>query len=90
MYLVIGLGNPEEEYKGTRHNMGFDTINQIARNYQISFEKKKFDALYADTMIENEKVILIKPQTYMNLSRHLCKAICCILQNTIGASYYYL
>lgn len=68
MYLIIGLGNPEEEYAKTRHNMGFDTINQIAKTYHISFEKKKFDAIYADTIIEGEKAILVKPQTYMNLS----------------------
>ena len=48
--------------------MGFDAINQIAKNYQISLERKKFDAMMADTIIENKKVILVKPQTYMNLS----------------------
>lgn len=68
MYLVIGLGNPEEQYAKTRHNMGFSTINKIAEKYHISFDKKKFDAIYTDTIIEGEKVILIKPQTYMNLS----------------------
>jgi PTH1 family peptidyl-tRNA hydrolase len=68
MYLIIGLGNPEEEYARTRHNMGFDTINSIALKYNISVEKKKFDALYTDTIIEKEKVILVKPQTYMNSS----------------------
>ncbi len=68
MYLVVGLGNPEEEYKGTRHNMGFDVVNEIARQYAISLERKKFDAIYEDSVIEGQKVILIKPQTYMNLS----------------------
>lgn len=68
MYLVVGLGNPEQEYGKSRHNMGFDAINQIAKNYQISLERKKFDAMMADTIIENKKVILVKPQTYMNLS----------------------
>lgn len=71
MYLVIGLGNPEEEYGGTRHNMGFDTINKIAQDYNIPLERKKFEAIYADTIIEGKKVMLIKPQTYMNLSRHI-------------------
>lgn len=68
MYLVIGLGNPEEQYAKTRHNMGFSTINKIAEKYHITLEKKKFDAIYEDTRIEGEKVILVKPQTYMNLS----------------------
>lgn len=76
MYLVVGLGNPEQEYGKSRHNMGFDAINQIAKDYHISLERKKFDAIYADTIIEEEKVILVKPQTYMNLSRYLIKTIC--------------
>ena len=68
MYLVVGLGNPEEEYKGTRHNMGFDVVNEIASKYAVSMERKKFDAIFGETIIEGQKVILIKPQTYMNLS----------------------
>ncbi len=79
MYLVIGLGNPEEEYGKSRHNMGFDVVNQIAKNYHITFERKKFDAMMADAMIEGKKVILIKPQTYMNLSRYFAKTICRLL-----------
>lgn len=68
MYLIVGLGNPEEEYSDTRHNMGFDTINHLAEKYHISMKKKKFDAIYGEGMINGKKVILIKPQTYMNLS----------------------
>lgn len=68
MYLIVGLGNPEAEYSKTRHNMGFNVINKIAEKYNIEINKKKFDALYADGVIENKKVILLKPQTYMNLS----------------------
>ena len=68
MYLIVGLGNPEEEYSKTRHNMGFNTVNKIAKEYNIEVNKKKFDALYEECFIENEKVILLKPQTYMNLS----------------------
>lgn len=68
MYLIVGLGNPEEDYSKTRHNMGFNTINKIAKEYNIEVNKKKFDALYGEGFIENEKVILLKPQTYMNLS----------------------
>lgn len=68
MYLVVGLGNPEEEYRKTRHNMGFDVVNEIASKYAVSMERKKFDAIFGETIIEGQKVILIKPQTYMNLS----------------------
>ena len=68
MYLIVGLGNPEEDYSKTRHNMGFNVVNKIAKKYGIEINKKKFDSLYGEGMIENEKVILLKPQTYMNLS----------------------
>ena len=68
MYLIIGLGNPEEEYSKTRHNMGFNAINKIARKYNIDVNKNKFQGLYETTIIEGQKTILIKPQTYMNLS----------------------
>ncbi len=68
MYIIVGLGNPEPEYAKTRHNMGFDTINKLAKNNNIELNKSKFNAIYGTGMIENEKVILIKPQTYMNNS----------------------
>ena len=68
MFLIVGLGNPEEDYSKTRHNMGFNVINKIAEEYKIEVNKKKFDGLYGDGIIESKKVILLKPQTYMNLS----------------------
>lgn len=68
MYLIVGLGNPEPEYSYTRHNMGFDTINELAKKNNIQINKSKFQALYGTGTIANEKVILLKPQTYMNLS----------------------
>ena len=68
MYLIVGLGNPEEEYSNTRHNMGFNTINKLAKQYNIEINKSKFKSLYGNGIIEKEKVILLKPQTYMNLS----------------------
>ena len=68
MYLIVGLGNPEGEYSSTRHNMGFDAINHLSQKLNITVTKEKFKALYGDGMINNEKVILLKPQTYMNLS----------------------
>ncbi len=68
MFLIVGLGNPENEYANTRHNIGFDTINKLAKQYTIGMNKHKFKGIYGTGIIENEKVILLKPQTYMNLS----------------------
>ena len=68
MYLIVGLGNPEPEYSNTRHNMGFDAINKLASEYNIQLNKNKFKGIYGTGIIENEKVLLLKPQTYMNLS----------------------
>lgn len=75
MYLIVGLGNPENEYAHTRHNMGFDTINELAKNNNINITKTKFKALYETGTIQNEKVILLKPQTYMNLSGESIKEV---------------
>ena len=68
MYLIVGLGNPENEYANTRHNMGFDAINHLSRKLNINVNKEKFKGIYGDTILNGEKVILLKPQTYMNLS----------------------
>ena len=68
MYLIVGLGNPEPEYNKTRHNMGFDVINKLAKKYNINLNKNNFNAIYQNAIIEGEKVILVKPQTYMNSS----------------------
>ena len=68
MYLIVGLGNPEEEYDNTRHNMGFHAINELAKKYDVEVKKKQFEGLYGIGEIEGKKVILLKPQTYMNLS----------------------
>ena len=75
MYLIVGLGNPEEEYNKTRHNMGFKAINKIAEKYNMQLNKCKFQGLYESGLIENQKVILIKPQTFMNLSGNCVKEI---------------
>ena len=68
MYLIVGLGNPEDKYSNTRHNMGFDVINELSKECNIKVSKSKFDAFYGMGEINGEKVILVKPQTYMNLS----------------------
>lgn len=75
MYLIIGLGNPEKDYSNTRHNMGFNAINKLAKQYEIEVTKNKFKGLYGSGMIEGEKVILLKPQTFMNLSGESIKEI---------------
>ena len=68
MYLIVGLGNPESDYANTRHNMGFNVINELTRITGIKVLKSKFEALYGMGEINGNKVILVKPQTYMNLS----------------------
>ena len=68
MKLIVGLGNPGKEYENTRHNTGFMAIDEYAKVNNINFNKNKFDGLYADILVNNEKVILLKPQKYMNLS----------------------
>ncbi len=68
MYVVVGLGNPGKQYEKTRHNIGFDVIDLIASKNNISVTKIKHKALIGEGRIGNEKVLLVKPQTYMNLS----------------------
>ncbi|MCU6696363.1 aminoacyl-tRNA hydrolase [Laedolimicola ammoniilytica] len=68
MYIIAGLGNPTAQYDHTRHNIGFDTITYLADRYHISMNTKKFQAICGTGIIEGQKVLLLKPQTYMNLS----------------------
>lgn len=68
MYIIAGLGNPTKEYEHTRHNVGFDTIDVIADRFGINISEKKHKALFGKGHIEGNKVILVKPQTFMNLS----------------------
>lgn len=68
MYLIVGLGNPTREYEHTRHNIGFDAVELIAGKYGIALKEKDHKAILGKGFIEGEKVILCKPQTYMNLS----------------------
>lgn len=68
MYLVVGLGNPGKQYEATRHNMGFDTIDHLIEEYRVPQDGVKFNAMYGKTMIGGEKVILMKPLSFMNLS----------------------
>lgn len=68
MKLIVGLGNPGHEYENTRHNVGFKTIDKYASILGVSITKSKFNGLYVETMTQNEKIILLKPQSYINLS----------------------
>lgn len=68
MYYIVGLGNPGLQYENTRHNVGFLTIDYLAKKYNINVKKIKFKSLYGQGEISGHKVMLIKPQTYMNNS----------------------
>ncbi len=68
MYLIVGLGNPGREYEKTRHNVGFTALDYLAYDANINVSKIKFKGIYGDGIIGGEKCILLKPQTYMNLS----------------------
>lgn len=68
MKIIAGLGNPGERYLFTRHNLGFMVADRLALSHHLSFRRKKFDALLAEGPIAGVPVILLKPQTYMNLS----------------------
>ncbi len=68
MKLIIGLGNPGENYQQTRHNLGFKVVEKISSLYKIKLNKSKFQSLFGEGKIKEEKVILAKPLTFMNLS----------------------
>lgn len=76
MYIIAGLGNPGREYEGTRHNAGFASIDRLAEKNHISMDMKKFQALCGTGYIGGQKVLLLKPQTYMNLSGESLRAAC--------------
>lgn len=68
MYIIVGLGNPGKDYQNTRHNIGFDVIDALAEVAGISVIEKKHKAIIGKGVLDGQKVILVKPQTYMNLS----------------------
>lgn len=67
-YIIVGLGNPGEKYANTRHNAGFMVIDMLAEKYNCKVSRLKFKSLYGDCTIGDSRVILCKPQTFMNLS----------------------
>lgn len=75
MYCIVGLGNPGLKYENTRHNAGFLTIDYLASKYGIDVKKSKFKSLYGQGVISGQKVMLVKPQTYMNNSGEAVREI---------------
>ena len=76
MFLIAGLGNPGKQYEMTRHNIGFEVIDYISKEYGIKVNKIKHKALIGEGMLGKEKIMLAKPQTYMNLSGESIRDIC--------------
>lgn len=75
MYIIVGLGNPTKEYDNTRHNIGFAAIDMLADKYGINVTEVKHKALIGKGVINGNKVILVKPMTYMNLSGEAVRAV---------------
>ena len=75
MILIVGLGNPGQEYRNTRHNIGFNCVNCIAEKYNISINRVKFKGEYGEGIIKGEKVMILRPLTFMNLSGESVKAV---------------
>lgn len=73
MYLIVGLGNPGEEYNNTRHNVGFMIVDNYAKKKNLAFNKNKFNGLYTEFVFNGNKIILLKPLSYMNLSGEVIK-----------------
>ncbi len=68
MFIIAGLGNPDGEYQKTRHNVGFDALDAIAKKYNVDITSRKHKALCGSCYIAGKRALLLKPQTYMNLS----------------------
>lgn len=68
MKIIVGLGNPGKDYAATRHNLGFMVVDDLARRFAASESRRRFHADIAEIFVDGEKVVLVKPQTYMNLS----------------------
>lgn len=73
MKLIVGLGNPGKEYNNTRHNIGFMCIDKLEQAFNISSNSSKFNGIYSELNYNGEKIILLKPQKYMNLSGEVVK-----------------
>ena len=76
MFVILGIGNPGKKYEGTRHNIGFIAMDYMAEKYGIKINKIKHKALIGEGNIAGERVLLVKPQTYVNLSGESLREIC--------------
>ncbi|MBQ4473455.1 MAG: aminoacyl-tRNA hydrolase [Lachnospiraceae bacterium] len=76
MKMIVGLGNPDKKYIGTRHNTGFTVLDRISEDYQIPVRERKYRAMFGSGYIGGQKVLLVKPQTYMNLSGEAVQGFC--------------
>lgn len=75
MYIIVGLGNPGRKYENTKHNLGFITLDLLAEKHGIKINKIKFKALVGEGTVSGQKVLLVKPQTYMNLSGNCVREV---------------
>ncbi len=75
MKIIVGLGNPEEKFTGTRHNIGFDVVDRLASDHGIAVNTRKHQALVGTGVIAGQKCVLVKPLTYMNLSGNSVRAV---------------
>ena len=75
MYIIVGLGNPSKEYENTRHNIGFDVVDEIIDKYDIPYSGTKHRAMYGSGIIDGVKVVVAKPLTYMNLSGEAVRSL---------------
>ena len=86
-YIVVGLGNPGAQYARTRHNAGWESLEVLARRWNVSLSKKKFDGLLGEIMLDGKRVVLCQPQTFMNASgecvQQLLQWYKCPLENMI-------
>ena len=88
MFIIAGLGNPTLQYEGTRHNVGFDVIDMLADRYNISVDGRKGRALVGKGIIEGQKVLLVKPQTYMNLSGESLRELSIIIRSMKNMNFW--
>ncbi len=75
MLAVLGLGNPDEEYRHTRHNLGYRVVEAVAEAAGVQFGRRRFESLVTEAQLGSEKVLLCKPQTYMNASGRAARAV---------------
>ena len=75
MYIIVGLGNPEEKYLKTFHNMGYIAVGDVAEKLGVKFKKKECEAFVAEAFVRGEKIILARPVTYMNASGRAVKQL---------------